>query len=99
MNRLNRSRVTEPSGPTAIRTIHYFFSWNGSSCLIDRKDGQFGFQNLGWEKKIVQEKDVLQRRKKGNIWCYVCAMCIFFISIFIISTNMQIRTNKRTYLQ
>ena len=40
----------------------------------------------------------MQQRKKTTIWCYVCAVCLFFISIFILSADIQIRFDKRMYL-
>ena len=40
----------------------------------------------------------MQQRKKTTIWCYICVVCIFFISIFILGVDMQIRSDKKLYL-
>ena len=47
------------------------------------------------EKRYMTE---MQQQKKTTIWCYICIMCIFFISVFILSANMQIRPDKGLYL-
>ena len=70
--------------------------WNEDSIIanMEKTIKRLGEENSAGKRCIAKMK----QRKKGNIWCYVCTMCIFFISIFILSANMQIRTNKRTYL-
>ena len=71
--------------------------WNEDNIIVnmDKTIKRLGEENSAGKRCIAKMK----QRKKVNIWCYVCAMCIFFISIFILSANMQIRTNKRTHLQ
>ena len=71
--------------------------WNEHNIIVnmDKTIKRLGEENSAGKRCIAKMK----QRKKGNIWCYVCTMCIFFISIFILSANMQIRTNKRMYLQ
>ena len=70
--------------------------WNEDNIIanIEKTIKRLGEENSVGKRCIVEMK----QRKKGNICCYVCAMCIFCISIFILSENMQIMTNKRAYL-
>ena len=44
---------------------------------------RLGEENSAGKRCIVEMK----QRKKGNIWCYVCAMCIF---LFTFSYSVQI---------
>ena len=70
--------------------------WNEDNIIanMEKTIKRLGEENSAGKRCIAE----MEQRKKGNIWCYVCAMCIFSISIFILSANMQIRTNKRTHL-
>ena len=56
-------------------------------------------------KRLREENNVgkrymkkMKQRKKTTIWCYICVVCIFFISIFILGVDMQIRFDKKLYL-
>ena len=70
--------------------------WNEDNIIanMEKTIKRLGEENSAGKRCIAEMKQM----KKGNIWCYVCVICIFFISIFILSENMQIRTNKITYL-
>ena len=49
-------------------------------------------------KRSNAEMQQVHQMKKGNICRYACAIYICLVSIFLFSTAMQIRTEKRMYL-